>query len=118
MKKFISAVMFLGPVVAFAQISGPISGTLNTVKGIIDFGIPLLLSAAVLVFFYGLVKYIMNASDEAAKEGGKNMMIGGMVALFVMVAFWGIIGYFQQSAGLSGSITTSSAPSVNFVPTT
>lgn len=118
MKKFIFGAMLMGPLMAFAQVSGPLSGTLSQVSGVINLLIPLMLALAVLVFFWGLVKYIANASDEAAKESGKTLMIWGMVALFVMVAFWGIIGYVQNSLGLSGTISAGAAPVVSFVPTT
>jgi D-alanyl-lipoteichoic acid acyltransferase DltB (MBOAT superfamily) len=117
MKKFIASAMLMGPVMAFAQVSGPLGTTLTTFKAIIDFLIPLMLALAVLVFFWGLVKYIANASDEAAKESGKTLMIWGMIALFVMVAFWGIIGYVQNSLGITGAVTTVTGPSVNMVPT-
>ena len=101
----------MGPMFAFAQApSGPIGDTLQFISDVINFLIPVLLAAAVLVFFWGLVKYIANASDEAAKESGKTLMIWGMVALFVMVAFWGIIGYVSQSLNLTGDITVATPP--------
>lgn len=118
MKKIITGVMLMGPMMAFAAVSGPLANTLNQFQDVVNFLIPLLLSLAVLVFFWGLVKYIANASDEAAKESGKTLMIWGMIAIFVMVAFWGIIGYVQNSLGLSGSISSTAAPVVSLVPTT
>ncbi len=116
MKKLITAGLLLGPSMAFADST--LQNTLNEVNSLVSFIIPLLLSLAVLMFFWGLVKYIANASDEAAKESGKTLMIWGMVAIFVMVAFWGIIGYVQQTLGLSGTINAPAAPVVNIVPTT
>lgn len=116
MKKIITGVLVFGPIMAFALVTGPIATTLAQVQGIVNFLIPLLLSVAVLLFFWGLVKYIANASDEAAKESGKTLMIWGMIAIFVMVAFWGIIGYVQNSLGLSGSISTNSTPIINVTP--
>lgn len=118
MKKLITGAMLMGPVMAFAQVTGPLSNTLGQFQAIIDFMIPMLLSLAILVFFWGLVKYIANASDEAAKESGKTLMIWGMVAIFVMVAFWGIIGFVQESTGLSGTISSPAAPVISLVPTT
>ncbi|HSE35561.1 MAG TPA: hypothetical protein VLB83_05590 [Candidatus Paceibacterota bacterium] len=98
------------PSIAFA--TNPLNATLTTFASIVSFLIPVLMSLAVLVFFWGLVKYIASASDEAAKESGKTLMIWGMIALFVMVAFWGIIGYFQTALGLSGTVTSSAPPVV------
>ena len=116
MKKFIIGDLLMSPVMALAQ-STPLENTVNAVQNIIDLLIPLLLALAVLLFFWGLVKYIANASDEAAKESGKTLMSWGMIAIFVMVAFWGIIGYVQESTGLSGSVTVVNAPATgNLVP--
>ncbi len=117
MKKFLIGALLMSPMFASAQIAGPLSGTLASFSAIVNFLIPVMLALAVLVFFWGLVKYIASASDEAAKESGKTLMIWGMIALFVMVAFWGIIGYFQSSLGLSGTIVAPAAPAVNLVPT-
>jgi uncharacterized membrane protein YidH (DUF202 family) len=105
------------PFVAHAQfLSGPIGTTLQTIMNIIRFLIPLLLALAVLVFFWGIVKYVYHAEDEAEKENGKRIMIWGMIALFVMVGFWGIIGYVQRSFGISGSVSAAPAPMVNIMP--
>ena len=111
--------MLMGPMFAFAQstVTGPLGSTLTTFSNIVNFLIPVMLALAVLVFFWGLVKYIASASDEAAKESGKTLMIWGMIALFVMVAFWGIIGYFSTSLGLSGTISQVAPPSVSLIPT-
>lgn len=117
MKKFVVGIMALGPIAAYAQATGPIGDTLAWLKDVIDFLIPLLLTLAVLVFFWGLVKFIMNASDEAAKESGKNLMIWGMIALFVMVAFWGIIGYVADSLGVgSTAVTIVTPPTLDVIP--
>ena len=115
MKKLLTGAMLMGPVMAFAQ--SPINATLTQLQNIVNFLIPVLLSMAVLVFFWGLVKYIASASDEAAKESGKNLMIWGMIALFVMVALWGILGWVQSNLGLSGTVITT-APPAFIVPTT
>ena len=115
MKKIITGALFLGPMTAFAQ-GTPLLNTVNQISQIVGLLIPLLLAVAIVLFFWGLVKFIANASDEAARESGKNLMIWGMIAIFVMVAFWGIIGYVQQSLGVTGSVTTTAPPVVNVVP--
>jgi hypothetical protein len=116
MKKFIPSVLFVGPMIALAQVSGPFGNFLLQLQDILDFLIPLMLSLAVLVFLWGLVKFIANADDEGAKESGKNLMVWGMIALFVMVSFWGIIGFVQESLGITGMITSTPAPVVHFGP--
>ncbi len=65
--------------------------------------IPVLIALALVVFFWGLVKYIR--SGKAA--GAKDVMIAGLVGLFVMVSVWGIIRIAQNTLlGGTGSIQT------------
>ncbi len=65
--------------------------------------IPILVSLAVLMFFWGLVKFIAHADEPDAIKEGKNVMIWGMIALFVMVSLWALVGYLQESLGLNVS---------------
>jgi uncharacterized membrane protein YidH (DUF202 family) len=74
---------------------------LCTVLGWIEELVPLLISFAVAAFLWGLVKFIKNSDDERAHEEGKTFMIWGIIALFVMVSFWGIVGFIQDSVDLS-----------------
>jgi uncharacterized protein with PQ loop repeat len=67
--------------------------------------IPVLMALAVLVFLWGIVKFMTRAGDEASHEEGKNLMVWGMIALFVMVGLWGIVGYIQNSFGIDTGVT-------------
>ena len=69
--------------------------------------VPVLVSLALLVFVWGLAKFIFRlGGDEKAVTEGKNLMIWGLVALFVMVSIWGILRFaygefgFTQSFGI------------------
>ena len=61
--------------------------------------IPLLVGIAVLVFMWGIVKFIAHAEDEKTHEDGKKLMVWGMVGLFVIVSLWGIVGFVQETTG-------------------
>ncbi len=64
--------------------------------------IPLLVGVALLVFFWGLVKFIYKAGSETAHEEAKNIMVWGIVGLFVMVSIWGIVSFlYHDFFGLS-----------------
>ncbi|MCE9628565.1 MAG: hypothetical protein K8Q91_01040 [Candidatus Vogelbacteria bacterium] len=54
--------------------------------------INLLLALAVLVFFWGLVKYLYKGDNDAERTKGKSLMAFGIIGLFVMVSVWGIVG--------------------------
>jgi hypothetical protein len=116
MKKIIIGLLLVAPTLTFAQSFGAINALASGFGTVVSTLIPIMMALAVLAFFWGLVKYIASASDEAAKEGGKTLMIWGMVALFVMVALWGILGWVQSQLGLSGTITGGTPPSF-IVPT-
>jgi uncharacterized membrane protein YidH (DUF202 family) len=115
MKNIITGALLFGPLAAFATT--PLETTVATFGKLVNQLVPIMIVLAVLVFFWGLVKYIASASDESSKESGKTLMIWGMVALFVMVAFWGILGYMQSTLGLSGTVVSSVPPSIA-MPTT
>ncbi len=110
MKKIITGILLAVPAVTFAQGFTAVNTMATGFGVIVTTLIPILMGLAVLVFFWGLVKYIASASDEAAKESGKTLMIWGMIALFVMVALWGILGWVQSQLGLSGTVITTAPP--------
>jgi hypothetical protein len=61
----------------------------------------LLIGIALLVFLWGLARFIMNMSSEGKAEDGRNLMTWGLVALFVMVSVWGLVRFIQSNLGLS-----------------
>jgi len=95
------AFIFLLPMVAFAQALQPIKTFISSVSSIATMIIPLLIIAAMIFFFFGLVKYVRGGKKFAA--AGKNIMIAGIVSLFVMVSIWGIIKMAQNALGIERS---------------
>ena len=67
------------------------------VKRVIDLLLPVTVALALLVFFFGLLKYIARANDVASQKEGKSIMLGGIAALFVMVSIWGIIRFIGSA---------------------
>jgi Flp pilus assembly pilin Flp len=53
--------------------------------------IPALIAIALVTFLTGVVKYIKGGDNEESRESGRTMMVYGIIVLFVMVAFWGIV---------------------------
>src|SRR3989344_6581421 len=104
MKKYINIfiiALVLSPTVAFAQPSASltgIKGLITAVRGLINPLIGVLVGAALLVFFWGLARFIFRlGGDEKAVEEGKRIMKWGLIALFVMVSVRGVIGFFQDA---------------------
>lgn len=67
--------------------------TVNNITGLLS-------AVALLVFIWGLVKFIAKAGNEQAREEGKKVMVWGIVAIFVLFSIWGIIGFIENSLEL------------------
>jgi len=64
--------------------------------------IGLFLTAAVVVFFWGMVKYIYSLGEKEKVEG-RWLMVWGVIALFVMVSVWGLVGVLTNTFGLNNT---------------
>lgn len=110
MKKIVIAALAFTPAFAFAQQLGNVEGLLRSIGRLIDIALPIVVAIALLVFFWGIVKMIMGGAKGV--EDGKQMMIWGLVALFVMVSVWGIVRWIgvQLGVGQGDQITVPSVP--------
>lgn len=66
--------------------------------------VPLLITLSIVLFIMGVVKYISKADDAGEREEGRKFMIYGIVALFVMVSIWGLVGIIQGTFGLGTDV--------------
>lgn len=72
-------------------------------------------SLAVLMFFWGIMKYIKSAGDAKAAQEGKSIMIYGAIALFVLFSIFGIIRFLRgEFFGTGGSYGDMGSPQINF----
>ena len=115
---------FIGVSSAFAQTvtitsgngTGPGQGIISLIQLIqtlIGYAGPILLSAAVLAFFYGLVMFIWKGrEDEKKREGWMKFMGYSLLAIFVMVALWGIVSFIGSTLGINNptSVNTIALP--------
>jgi hypothetical protein len=75
-------------------------GIVKSLGNLIAVATPVVAGLAVLYFFWGLAEYVLNSGDEKKKEQGRNIMIWGTVALFIMVSVWGLVRALQDTFGL------------------
>jgi len=100
MKKALIISAILTPGLASAQ--GNIITFVAMISRIVNLLVPIVSTLAVVFFFYGLAKYILNSGDEDKRKEGKDIMIWGILAMFVLVTIWGIIGFLQRTLGTTG----------------
>lgn len=81
------------PMLASAQT---LLNTLAMVSQFLNSLVYLFITLAIVVFFYGLVKYLLGDGAEGKTEGLKIMMMG-VITIFVMVSIWGIIRLLQST---------------------
>ncbi len=63
--------------------------------------IPIAVSLAVLAFFWYLIKFIWYGKEDAeSKKVGLAGMGWSVVALFVMVSIWGLVGFLGSITGV------------------
>ncbi|MGB8815705.1 MAG: hypothetical protein WCC74_00490 [Minisyncoccia bacterium] len=72
-------------------------------SGILEPLIVLLSSLTILIFVWGILKYMR--ADSKEREEGKKYMFWGVIGIFVMFSLWGLVNILQNSFGLD---TTSS----------
>jgi hypothetical protein len=109
---FGASFLALVPAIASAQVAGNNLQSLIRFAGdILNMLIPLLIAAALVAFFWGLVRYVWGGGSEGHDQG-RNIMIAGIVALFVMVSVWGIVRLAQNTLGISsgGALPAPSVP--------
>lgn len=109
-KSIISAVAgssFFLPLVALAAQSNTVT-TSQGIIGLIAFAnnalndvIVLLITLAIVVFFWGIIGYITKSGDD--KKKNLNTIYWSVIAIFVMVSIWGIIHLLQSTFGISGN---------------
>jgi hypothetical protein len=81
-------------------------GLMSVIDGLIYLGF----LAALVVFFWGLVKFIAHSGDDDGVEEGRRLMVWGVVAFFVLVSIWGIVYYLEGNLGLQSPNSNQQLP--------
>lgn len=89
------------PAVTYAQTFQSIVHTFGEMLTAL---IPIMLSLALLAFFWGLTKFIWHSGSPETRKQGMSIMVSGIGALFVMVSIWGIVALIQNSFGIDGAV--------------
>ncbi len=97
-KKIIALGVVLGftPLFAFAADAFSLITTLNQILSLL---IPVLITAAVVYLIWGVIQYTVS-TDEEKKKKARGAIIQGLIGLFVIVAFWGIIRVVTNTTGI------------------
>lgn len=72
----------------------------DIVSDVSSYFITFIVGLTVVVFIWGIVKYIYKADSQAEREKGKNLMIWGLVGIFILFALWGILEVLGNTFGI------------------
>lgn len=89
------------PVVIYAEelAKSSFKDLVMAVVELINLALPVMVVIAVVVFFRGLIKTLLNPGNPAQLQNNRNYMIWGVIALFCLFSIWGIISFIQGQFG-------------------
>ena len=89
--------LFFLPNIVFAQT---LIDFLDEIFIFIEAALPVLISLAVLFFLWGLARYMLKTDDVEGRKGAKDIMMWGVIIIFVMTSLWGLVNLLELSFGL------------------
>ena len=92
------------PALAFAQTAQNIIAVVDVFALIMNRIVGIVIIFAIIWFIWGLAEYIFEDSGDAKNRAkGRERMIMGVIALFVIISIWGLVRFLQNSLGIQGS---------------
>jgi len=125
MKKALAYVS--GTVASFVPVAVALAGgtsnfnteRLNTIvggfKGIINTALIVLSGVAVLVFIYGIIRFVLSAGDAEKRKESRGYMIYGVIAFAIIAGLYGLSNALLDFFGVSTSDSLN-VPQVNVRP--
>lgn len=91
------------------------ASSMKSIEGIINWAtcllsrsvLPLLFALGVTAFVWGVIQFYLNPDNEEKRKKGKSFIVGGLIALFVMVSMWGIVSIFTTTFQLDNVMPNS-----------
>lgn len=88
------------------------SNSMKDVTGIVNWAscflyksvVPFLFALATVAFIWGVIQFYLNPENEEKRKKGKSFIVGGLIALFVMLSMWGLVSVLTGTFQLSNTI--------------
>lgn len=89
------------PMMALAAATNTFEDWVTVAEELAEAVIPLFMILAVAVFLWGIVKYVTAGGDAEKEKGARGYIIYGLIGIFVLVAFWGIVAVIANTLGVT-----------------
>lgn len=66
--------------------------------------VPILIAFAVIILLFAIISYIRAGEDEEKRGKARNLMIYGIIGLFVMISIWGLVAILIGTFGLNEGV--------------
>lgn len=78
--------------------SSPIACIINKITSqILNPVIVLLFTLATIMFLWGVIQYVIGSQGDTGKlEKAKNVILYGIIGMFIMASAWGIVAILQN----------------------
>jgi len=119
-KLLIGASAFLLPAMAFAQgnttggVAANVKAAVQNLTDAVNAVVPFFLAIAVVVFIYGVIKYVITP-DAEGKKGARGYIIWGIVGIALILVVLGLAKLLVNTLGVptgSGGVTGTDLPDV------
>ena len=88
------------PLVAQAQ---NIEGITSLISSLVNYSIGILIGVAIIAFFWGLISYMFKSKGDAeGRKNATNLMVWGILAIFIMLSVFGLVRLLQNTFGVGG----------------
>lgn len=69
---------------------------LARIQQLLNVIMPVLIAIAVIWFIWGVIQYVISG-DEEKKKKARGHIIQGLIGLFIILSFWGIVGLINNT---------------------
>ncbi len=79
----------------------------DIIKMFTDIGlrlIPLFGAIAFFMFLWGVARFIRAAGNEKELKESKNLLIWGLVGMFILMTIWGIVSFLRSEFGFNSDV--------------
>lgn len=66
--------------------------------------IPFIGTVAFFIFVLGVARFIKSTGSDKEMKDSKNLLIWGIIGMFIMVTVWGIISFLRSELGFNDNL--------------